>query len=100
MNITKEKKDRKLTVKLDGWLDTLSAPELGEVLAAVDSADELVLDFTDVEYMSSAGLRQVVAGHRKAKELGAEFSVIGVGDEVMSIFKLTGIDKKLTVKGK
>ncbi|MCQ2456415.1 MAG: STAS domain-containing protein [Clostridia bacterium] len=100
MNISTEKSDGKVTVILEGWLDTLSAPALGEALDAVESAEELTLDFTAVEYMSSAGLRQVVAGHRKAKELGAAFSVIGVGDEVMSIFKLTGIDKKLTVKAK
>ena len=97
MNISTENQNGKITIKLDGWLDTAASPELGAEIEKIESADSIVIDFDKVEYMASAGLRQVVASNRKAKELNAEFSVINVGTETMSIFKLTGLDKKLTI---
>lgn len=100
MTIESVKNDKEITLKLDGWLDTVSSPELGAVVDAIEEATALVLDFDKVEYIASSGLRQVVASHRKAKELGAEFSVINVGTETMSIFELTGLDKKLNIKAK
>lgn len=99
MTITKTVENGHITLKPEGWLDTITSPELGEVVDAIDAAEALTLDFAGVEYMSSAGLRQVVATHKKAKELGAAFAVIHVNAEVMSIFQMTGIDKKLDIRG-
>lgn len=100
MKIETQNKNGQITLKLDGWLDTISSPELGAAVDAITAADAIILDFDKVEYIASSGLRQVVACHRKAKELGAAFSVIHVGTETMSIFKLTGLDKKLTIIAK
>ena len=98
MNITKTVENGTITLCPEGWLDTASSPELGEVVDAITGATSLVLDFDLVEYMSSAGLRQVIATHKKAKSLGASFSIINVCPTVMSIFKMTNIDKKLDIK--
>lgn len=98
MIITESNENGIVTFKVEGWLDTTSSPELGEKVDAVTEASALVLDFEKVEYMSSAGLRQVVATHKKAKSLDASFSVINVCPAVMSIFKMTNIDKKLDIK--
>ena len=100
MKISQKNENGTLTIIPQGWLDTISSPELGDVVEAVTEASELVLDFDLVEYMSSAGLRQVLATHKKAKSLGASFSVINVCPAVMSIFKMTNIDKKLAIKAK
>ena len=100
MTIETIKNGKEITLKLDGWLDTVSSPELGAVVDAIEEATALTLDFDKVEYIASSGLRQVVASHRKAKELGAAFSVVNVGTETMSIFELTGLDKKITISGK
>lgn len=100
MTITTERNNDSIILHLDGWLDTLSAPELGKEVDAIEAAKEIVLDFDKVEYMASSGLRQVVASHRKAKEIGAVLSIINVGTETFSIFKMTGLDKKLDVKAK
>ena len=100
MTITKIQNGAAVTLKLEGWLDTLSSPELGAAVDGIEAAESIVLDFDGVEYIASSGLRQVVACHRKARELGAEFSVINAGAETMSIFRLTGIDKKLTVRAR
>ena len=100
MTITTQKQDDQITLQLDGWLDTLSSPELGAAVDGITEASAIILDFDKVEYIASSGVRQVVACHRRAKELGAKFSVVNVGTEVMSILQLTGIDKKITVAGK
>lgn len=100
MTITTQKQDDQITLQLDGWLDTLSSPELGAAVDSITAASAIILDFGKVEYIASSGVRQVVACHRKAKELGAAFFVVNVGTEVMSILQLTGLDKKIAISGK
>lgn len=97
MTIEQSNENGKITVKLDGWLDHESSPELGKEIDAIASAKELVLDLGKVEYISSAGIRMLVSAHRKAKVLDAEFSIINVNSEVMSILSMTGLDKKLCI---
>ena len=99
MTITQNNDNGTLTIVLEGWLDHSSSPELGEVIEGIESAKEIILDFAKVEYVSSAGIRQIVATHRKAKELDADFSVINVNSEVRSIIAITGLDKKIDISG-
>ena len=68
-----------------------------QISAALKRENSFVLDFSKVEYMASAGLRAVVAANKKAKSLNATFAVVGVAPGVMSIFRMTGIDKKLNI---
>ena len=100
MTIEKVTEQNKTTLLLEGWLDTITSPELGEAVDTVGETEEIVLDFDKLEYISSAGLRQVVACKKKADFLGAAFSVVNVGKEVYSIFSLTGLDKKIRILGK
>ena len=100
MKISKTVENGTVTFSPEGWLDTTSSPELGEMIEEVADATSLVLDFEHVDYMSSAGLRQVLATHRKANALGADFSVVNVCPTVMNIFKMTNIDKKLDIRPK
>lgn len=97
MKIEKSIEGVSAVISLEGWLDTTTAPELK---AEIDTLDEtiqsLVLDFEKVEYISSAGLRQVVAAYVKMKN--GEFKVINVSNSVMEIFKMAGFDKKLDIK--
>ena len=56
----------KATMKIIGWLDTQTAPQLGEELSKLsDDITSLVFDFAKLEYISSAGLRQVVSAYKK-----------------------------------
>lgn len=100
MNIEIVNENKNITLKLEGWLDTAASPELGEKIDAITEASSIVLDFDAVEYIASSGVRQIVATHRKAAELGASFAVINVNSEIMSILQLTGIDKKLDIRAK
>ena len=100
MVINVKNENGKITIAPEGWLDIVSAPELGDAIGTITEMQELVLDLDMVEYMASAGLRQIVAAHRRAKELGAAFSVINARPEIVSIFKMTGIINKMNITAK
>lgn len=80
-------------LKLIGWLDTQTAPELEEEVNALEeSVTALTLDFAEVEYISSAGLRQIVAAYKK---MNGELTLRNVPAEIMSVIKMTGLDKRM-----
>lgn len=98
MNITKTLEDKKLTISIDGRLDTSTAPELDEELkASLDGVEELVMDFTGMEYISSAGLR-VLLSAQKVMNTQGEMIVTGANDTVMEIFDITGFTDILTIR--
>ncbi len=88
------------TLKLTGWLDTQSAPQLGEAVGELDGINSLILDFDALEYISSSGLREILSASRKLSAAGGSFSVINVSNEVMDVFLMTGFSKKLNISGK
>ena len=87
-----------VTLAIDGWLDTQTAPELGAALDGLgDDVESLVLDLSALEYVSyvsSAGIRQIVAAHKK---MSGNLEVRGVAPEVLEVFRLTGVDKRLNI---
>ena len=98
MNITKTVEGEKLTVALEGRLDTLTAPELEESLSsALEGIKELVLDLSGLEYLSSAGLRILLASQKKMTEKGG-MKVTNVNDVIMEIFEITGFSDILTIE--
>ena len=72
MEIVKKTEGNKATLEISGWLDTQTAPQLGEALSGLeDSITSLVFDFTNLEYISSAGLRQVIVAYKKMAQKDA-----------------------------
>ncbi|MBP3895068.1 MAG: STAS domain-containing protein, partial [Mogibacterium sp.] len=62
LNIKKDIDNGKLTFALEGRLDTVTSPELESAIKeSIDGATELVMDFKDLEYISSAGLRVLLS---------------------------------------
>lgn len=90
MQFNYEKEAEKLTVAPAGRLDTITAPEfeakVGEILNGVS---DLVLDMTNVEYVSSAGLR-VILNLQKTMFKQGQMKLIGVNENVMEVFEITG----------
>ena len=98
MEIVKKTEGNKATLEIRGWLDTQTAPQLEEELSKLsDEATSLVFDFAKLEYISSAGLRQVVAAYKKMQQKEG-FKIINISDEVYDVFKLTGFDQKICIE--
>ncbi len=93
MTIEKTVRGNTTELKLSGWLDTQTTPLLEAEVNALDAdAAALVLDFAELEYISSAGLRQIVAAYKKMK--GA-LTLRHVSDEIMDVIRMTGLDKRM-----
>lgn len=99
MEIIKTAEDVKLNVEVKGRLDTTTAPELEAALEnALTGVEELVLDFSELEYISSAGLRVLLATQKKMQGQGT-MTVTGVSDIVMEVFEVTGFCDILNIAG-
>ena len=87
-----------VTLKIIGRLDTSTAPVLE---AAIDgcSADikELVLDCSELEYVSSAGLRVILKAQKRMNVQGS-MKLIGVNESIMEVFDITGFADILTIE--
>ena len=98
MNITKTQNGSVLEIALDGRLDTVTAPALEkELKASVDGADSLIVDCSKLEYISSAGLRVLLWGH-KAMAGKAGMKVINVNEIVREVLDVTGFSDILTME--
>ena len=98
MTITKTQENDRITLKVDGWLDVQTTQELHAYMEKLPASKELVFDFTGLEYISSAGVREVIAAYRRQKDADAQFCVINVNPDVMDVFSMTGIDKKIQIQ--
>ncbi|MBQ6153924.1 MAG: STAS domain-containing protein [Ruminococcus sp.] len=98
MTITKTLDGDTMTITVDGWLDTMTAPQFHSELQNLEGAKNVILDFGGVEYVSSAGLRETVALFRTVSEQGGTFSLRKVTPAVMDVFTLTGFDKKFEIR--
>jgi len=97
MDIDKILEEDKLTVKLNGRLDTNTAPELEEELKKdLPNVTDLVLDFEDLKYISSAGLRVVLSTQKIMNKQGT-MAIENVNDLIMEIFEATGFADILTI---
>ena len=98
MNIKKVPEDDKLTIVLEGRLDTTTASEFQDVLIpAFDEANKIVLDFSGIAYVSSAGLRVLLIGEKEAKARGASMSLTAISEDVMEVFEMTGFSDMLSI---
>jgi len=98
MTITKEYNGDALTVALQGRLDTNTSPELEkELRESMDDVRSLTLDFADLDYISSAGLRVLLFAH-KTMSAKDGMTVKHVNEVVMDVFELTGFADILTIE--
>lgn len=97
MTINKISEGSKLTIVIEGRLDTNSSPKLeAELRQSVSGVTELVFDFSGVEYISSAGLRVLLAAQKVMNRQGS-MRLVGVSAEVMEVFEITGFADILTI---
>lgn len=98
MNIVKNKQDSKLTLALEGRLDTTTAPQLEtELKDTVEGVTDLEFDFQDLEYLSSAGLRVLLAAQKTMNKQG-KMVIRHVNETIQEVFEVTGFVDILTIE--
>ncbi len=98
LNISKQTDGAALTLTLEGRLDTTTAPELEEtVKSSLDGVTDLTFDLKDMAYISSAGLRVLLAAQKTMNNQGS-MTIVNVSEEVKEIFDVTGFSDILTIK--
>ena len=99
MTITNSENDGKITMLIEGRLDKISSPVLEEEMKKQhEKKMDIVIDFKKLEYISSAGLRVLIASEKQLKEIGKTLEIINVNDDVMSILSVTGFTYLLNIK--
>ncbi len=80
-------------LRLSGWLDTQNCPLLEREIGMLgEDVSALVLDCSELEYISSGGLRLIVAAYKQMK---GSLTLRHVSDEIMGVIRMTGLDKRL-----
>lgn len=98
MEISKTQNASLLTVSLSGRLDTTTSPKLDAELATIpDEITELVFDFEKLDYISSAGLRVLLATQKRMSKKGS-FVIKNVLPDIMEVFEITGFSDILTIE--
>lgn len=86
------------TVSLAGRLDTNTAPELEAALRnLLPTCSDLVLDFTDLAYVSSAGLRVLLVAQKEMNRTAGQLTLTHVNEDVMEVLDMTGFSDILTI---
>ena len=99
MTIDKTREGASLRVALGGKLDTTTAPELAAALSdEFEGLQELVFDMTALDYVSSAGLRELFSCQKKMNGLRGRMSIRGCTEDVLEIFDITGFTDLLNIE--
>ena len=98
MTIDKKVNGAELTLALEGRLDTSTAPQLeAELRASLAGVTNLKMDFAQLQYLSSAGLRVILAAQKIMNKQGA-MVITNVNETIMEIFEITGFADILTIE--
>ena len=99
LNLTTKKEGASITVVLDGELNTITAPDLKELLdGSIPQADSLQLDFAACDFVSSAGLRVLLNTYKSMKAKKGTMELLNVGPSFKEVLNITGLDAVFSVK--
>ena len=95
LNIKTESRDGATTLALKGRLDTVTAPDLENALRGCTGGDrELVIDLAQLDYISSAGLRVLMAAHKAVR---GRMRIVNANEMVQEVFDVTGFSEVLNI---
>ena len=98
LNILKTVEDGTLSYALEGRLDTTTAPQLeAELKESMASASTLTLDFSKLDYISSAGLRVLLSAHKAMNAKGG-MKITNANEIVQEVFEVTGFSDILNIQ--
>jgi len=101
MLVTKEEKNNDLILRLEGRLDATTSIQLENVINDVMGGGKvkLLLDFSGIEYLSSAGMRVLLSMTKRLKGMEGYLKLFAVHDDVMEIIRLAGFESILQIYG-
>lgn len=99
MKIESQVDGQNIVLKIEGRIDTTTSTELqNEIMLAFQKGIYVILDFADVEYISSAGLRTLLIGQKTAMAKAGDLKIIHVAQIVRDVFDMTGFSKMLHIE--
>ena len=99
METTKEINGKVLNLSISGHIDATTAPDLEKIISEdVSNVQKIVLDFENVEYISSAGLRVLLSTHKAMSTKGGELEIVHVSQDVKNVLEMTGFLSFLKVR--
>ncbi len=99
MTLTETRNDSTIQIRIEGRVDTTTAPQLQQaILTAFQKGSKLILDFEQVEYISSAGLRALLIGQKTAMSKGGSMVMVHVREMVMSVLEMSGFSGILQIE--
>ena len=99
MDIKKNYNEKELTIEFGDRIDTITAPDFeNEINDEMGNFDSLIIDFANLEYISSAGLRVLISTQKKLKGEGIPMVIKNVNDTINEIFRMSGFDKILKIE--
>jgi len=97
MKIEKQLNGAELVLTLEGRLDTTTAPELEAEIKVLSGVESLTLDMKSLDYLSSAGLRVLLAAQKTMNKQG-KMVLRNVNETIMEVFEITGFVDILTIE--
>lgn len=99
MKITTQSTESEINLSIEGRIDTNTSPELqNEIMKSFQKGKHVVLDFLNVAYISSAGLRALLLGQKTAIAKGGTMKIINASEVVKEVFEITGFLQILSVE--
>jgi anti-sigma B factor antagonist/stage II sporulation protein AA (anti-sigma F factor antagonist) len=102
LKITEDKSEDVKIFRLEGRLDAASAPVLEKKLSELfeSSLKYLLIDFSKVDYLSSAGMRLLLSYSKRLKNLEGKLAFCSITEEVMEVIKMAGFERILNIYSK
>ncbi len=98
MNINRKVNEEELIVIVEGRIDTNTAPLLENEITDIEKFENLVFDFKDVEYISSAGLRVLLTAQKRINKVSGNMKISNVSENVKDVFEVTGFTDILKIE--
>lgn len=99
MDVIKCYNEKELTLSVEGRINSVTSKELDEEIKnELGNFDSLILDFSNLDYISSAGLKVLIATQRKLKPDNIPFIIKNSNDVIMEVFRLSGVDRVLEIE--
>ena len=100
MEINKAISNQNVIITLKGRLDTMRAPQLDDEAKSIDfdEVETVTLNLKDLEYISSSGLRVILALYKNLKSKGGNLKIVNVSNTIMELFSMTGMADYLDIE--